>query len=147
MPSWNSKDGVWTPAKEKVALYNKEGEPFIYEGADRAATDYLQETGEEFLGKPFYDDPEIIDRAHERRQTVDEFCKVKLNPAAKREAAFKEAEAKVNMHHAPSRKSAEKIINSGGRNTAGSGHLEGGMGDGSDPLADAVSSVDKKKGK
>ena len=49
-PTFVSKDGIWHPAKEKIGLVNrsgktktidgkriKPGDPYIYEGADRAA--------------------------------------------------------------------------------------------------------------
>lgn len=127
MPSWNSKDGVWKPATERVALYDKNGDPHIYEGADRAASEYLKEVGEEHLGMPFYEDPEIIDRAHDRHMTIDQFCKTAINTPEKREKEYQEKAAKKVNHRLPDRKPGTKQ-QGGGKNTAGTGgDLEGGF--------------------
>ena len=37
MPTYISRDGLWEPAKEKVAIKDKNGEPIVYDGPDRAA--------------------------------------------------------------------------------------------------------------
>jgi len=143
MPTYNSKDGVWKPAIERVALVDKNGDPHIYEGPDRAATEYLKEVGEDHLGMPFYEDPEIIDRAHDRHMTVDQFCKTSVHTPEKREKEFQE-KAKVKANHKlPERKAAIKQTQTGGTNTAGTGSLYGGFGDGADPKAEAVAKVKK----
>ena len=136
MPNYNSKDGKWFPAKEKVSLVDKTtGEPYIYEGPDRAALETLKETGEEFLGKDFHDDPDIMNRAHERKQTVDEFCKTKINTKEKREAAFKKNADKTVLHTAPAKKLEAKQRQTGGSNTAGTGgNLSGGFGSQADGM-------------
>lgn len=127
MPSYISKDGVCRPAIEKVALVDKNGEPFIYDGPDRAATEYLKTTGEDHLGMPFWEDPEIIDRAHERRKTVEEFCKTSIHTKEKREKEYAEKVKEKVLHKLPTRKPMQKASQSGGMNTAGGGHLEGGF--------------------
>ena len=140
MASYVSKDGVCKPAIEKVALIDKNGEPYIYEGPDRAAVEYLKEVGEEHLGMPFYENPEIIDRAHERRQTVDEFCKTAIHTKEKREKEYNEKVKEKVLHTPPTRKPAQKQTQTGGTNTAGSGHLEGGFSESTgSPLQEAVS--------
>lgn len=146
MGSWNSKDGIFVPARERVAYFDKDGMPQIYDGPDRSATQYLKETGEVQLGTHFLEHPENIERAHEKKMTVEQFTKTDVNTKEKREKAFKEAEAKVNTHLAPKRTVNTEKMRSGGDNTAsgGAGSLVGGMGDG-DPITDAISSVGKKK--
>lgn len=146
MGSWVSKDGVWNLATERVVVYDKNGDPHIYEGPDRSAAQYLKETGESHLGMPFYEFPEIIERAHERKQTVDEFCKTSIHTAEKREKDYKEkAAVKVN-HKLPQRREMSKQSQSGGINTAGSGSLYGGFGGSKgSALGDAIESVKNKK--
>jgi hypothetical protein len=146
MPTYNSKDGVWFAATERVALYDKNGDPHIYDGPCRAATEYLKEVGEETLGMHFSQDPEIIDRAHERRMSIEQFCKTSINTDEKREAAFKEAASKKVNHKLPERKPMTKAGQSGGSNTAGgAGSLEGGFTESQgDPLTEAVSKVKAK---
>ena len=82
-PSEISKDGVFYPAKERIALRNhsqetivnpseegskffgeevKPGDDYIYEGPDRVALVELYKTKEETLGMDFHKDPDLIDR-------------------------------------------------------------------------------------
>ena len=128
MGTWNSRDGIWEPAKEKVPVVNKKGEPEIYEGPDRSAKEYLKEQGVETLGQHFTKDPEIIMRARQLNMTVEEFCQTAYYTEEMRK---KDQDAKasiVNLHKDPPRKSGGKFA-SGGRNTAGGGHYEGDFGD------------------
>ena len=130
MGTWISKDGIQTPSKEKVALTDpKTGEPFIYEGPDRSATEYLKEQGVPFIGQHFSKDPEIIMRARQLNMSVEEFCQTAYYTEEMRKKDQAEKEKVVNTHQEPTRKQSSKF-NSGGKNTAGtSGHLEGGFGD------------------
>ncbi len=127
MATYISKDGVCKPAIEKVALIDKNGEPYIYEGPDRSATEYLKQVGEDHIGVPFWEDPEIIDRAHERRKTVEEFCKTSIYTKEKREKDYQEKLKEKVLHKAPERKPLQKSAQSGGHNTAGGGHMDGGF--------------------
>jgi len=145
MGSWVSKDGVWKPAIERVAVYDKNGDPTIYEGPDRSAMEYLKETGETHLGMHFTEDPDIIERAHERKMTVDQFCKTAIHTEEKRKADY-EAKAAIKVNHkAPERKPAQKQTQTGGTNTAGAGHLEGGFTEStSSPVTEAIAKTKVK---
>ena len=91
MPNYISKDGIWYVAKERVALKNNSnqtitnpseegskyageqvapGEPFIYEGPDRASLFELfkiDKTGQVLtMGQDFRDDTDMQDRARQR---------------------------------------------------------------------------------
>ena len=119
MPLFHSKDGVWFPGKEKVALIDKNGEPYVYEGPDRAALELLAKeyNGAQTMGQPFWEDAETIERAHEKKMTVDEFCKVKLHPQDVRDKDFEVRASKVNLHKSPDKKAGIRSA-SGGKNTA-----------------------------
>lgn len=141
MPSFISKDGVWTPKTEKVALKNKDGEPMIYEGPDRAATDMLKESGEDHLGMHFTQDPDIINRAHERKQTIEEFTQQHKYTKEVREKQFKENAEKKVLHELPKKRPAKKQSQTGGVNTANPKASKfGGFSEG-DPMDEAVKSV------
>ena len=74
MPTYVSINGVWKPGKEKVALVNRSdkakvingksiqpGEPYIYEGPDRAALYELFESKVDTFGMDFRTDPQMIE--------------------------------------------------------------------------------------
>ena len=129
MPSYNSKDGIWKPKKEKVAITNKNGEPAVYEGPDRAAVEYLKEQGVTHLGQHFSKDPEVIMRARQLNMSVDEFCQTAYYTEEMRQRDYEAKDKEVNLHKDPVRNPANKFP-SGGRNTAGNtGHIEGDFGD------------------
>ncbi len=129
MPSYVSKDGICKPAKEKVALYDEKGEPYIYEGPDRAATQVLKDQGVDHLGMPFYEDNQVIQAAHDKKMTVEQFTRQNEHTKEKREKDYKERASKLVTHRPLPRKPAKRQ-QGGGRNTAGtSGHVDGGFGD------------------
>lgn len=151
MSTWISKNGVQVPAKEKVALVNDTGktiivdgkpvapgEPYIYEGPDRAATEYLKSEGVTHLGRNFWEDPELIGRVRQIHQcSMKEYMDMMGYNEKTTEDEFNKKLSEVNLHKETPRKSGSKF-NSGGRNTAGnSGHIEGDFGD----LADAKAKV------
>lgn len=144
MGSWISRDGVLKPATERVALYDKNGDPSIYEGPDRSAMEYLKEVGQESLGMHFSEDSEIIERAHEKKKTIEEFTKQNIYTKEKREAGFREAEAKKVNHKLPDRKPATKQ-KGGGSNTAGTGgDMDGGFSESNgNPVAEVIAKVKK----
>jgi hypothetical protein len=143
MPTYNSKDGVWTPAQEKVALTNfsketkvingKEivpGEPYIYEGPDRAAEFELFQAGEKQLGQAFWEDPDMIDRARQLGyKDVMAYAKARGWKKEESDKQFNE-KAKIVLKHEPPKKSKEKKIIGGGVDATGSGKdIIGGFGD------------------
>lgn len=137
MPSWVSKNGVVVPAKEKVALTDpKTGEPYIYEGDDRAALEYLKEQNATHLGRPFWEDPELIGRVRQIHNcSMKEYMEMM---GFDEKTTLVEIEKNLSQpitHTEPKRNKATRQ-RSGGANTAGtSGHYEGDFGDLSDAKA------------
>ena len=140
MPRYISKDGVWFPAKEKVGLDNKSGkeievngvkvgagEPFIYEGPDRAAVVELHKTGEETMGQHFENDPDLVDRVRQRgMKDMKEYKKRVGYDPDKAEKEFQEKASVVHKHELPKRAKAIEIMG-GGR--GGGKYSKGGFGD------------------
>jgi len=156
MPKYISKDGVWHVARERVSLVNnsnqtitnpseegskyfgeqvKAGEPFIYEGPDRASLFELYKadpSGEmTTFGMDFRDDPDMQDRARQRGyKSVADYAKAVGYNKEKSEARFIEMIAKVDTHSLPERVKMIEAAQSGGMNTAGTeGHRKGGFGE------------------
>ena len=135
MPTFISDEGVWVPAKEKVALERinpetGEAEPFIYEGDDRAALEMLKELDIDHMGSHFSENMELFELARARGyDNVEEYVKkLGYNSDKAKELVAKYRE-KHNTHKLPERVAAKKI-SGGGTNTAGTGNdLEGGFGD------------------
>lgn len=136
MPSYISKDGKWSPAKEKVAIKNAKGEPEVYEGPDRAALEEIKAGNVE--SRPFWEDTEWVNRVRQlHNMSMEEYMKSVGFDKKTSNEDFEKKMKEVNLHKDPTRKPAGKFA-SGGKNTAGtSGHLEGDFGD----LADAKSKV------
>jgi len=131
VPTWISKDGEWSPAKEKVALVNRSdksrtingkrvqpGDPYIYEGPDRAALYELFKTKQEKLGLNFKTDPEFINRVRQLGFTMDDYLKfVGYNPEEVEEN-FKKHAATVNKHEIKEKVKAIDVLG-GGIDTSG----------------------------
>jgi hypothetical protein len=102
MPSWISKRGIWTPAKEKVAVttINEDGStnPEIYQGDDRAAKEVLKEQNLPFLGMDATRDPDVIMRARNMNMTVEEFLKLEEPLTAEQIKNESEKATKVVSH-------------------------------------------------
>jgi len=142
MPSYISRDGVWTPAQEKVALVNNEtkpitingkevgpGEPYIYEGPDRAAEFELYQSGEKTFGVEFWKDPDMIQRAKNLGyKDIFEYAKEMGWEKEKSEKDF-EKKASVVQRHEPPKKSKAREIDGGGKDLSGGGaDVYGGFG-------------------
>ena len=130
MSRFISKDGVWHPAKEKVALVNrKTGEPFIYEGADRAALFELFQQKVETLGTDFRYDADLLNRIRQLGfKDIEEYLKFIGYDSEKVEAHFKKNASIINKHELPEKVAAiEKM--GGGVDTSGQGNdIPGGFG-------------------
>ena len=140
MPRFVSKEGIWIPKKEKVALEKKnpetgEVEPYIYEGPDRAALKMLKDMNAEedgYIGTHFTLNPDMYELARQRGYDNVEEMMEKLGYNAKRakEIAQKKLE-EYTKHEAPERKPAAKF-RGGGVNTASDSNIEdryGGFGE------------------
>lgn len=157
MPNWISKGGLMYPAKERVALTNNSdkpiivdgkeiqpGEPYIYEGSDRAAEyELAQMYGVDEEGKPkqgyigidCLKDPEMIMRAKQLGyNTVDEYARAMGYNPELAEKQIKEKEKVIVKHEQP--KKSEGIRKSGGgTDFSGQGEdVYGGFGNNPDGL-------------
>ena len=138
MPTFISDEGVWVPAKEKVALERinpetGETEPFIYEGDDRAALEMLKELDlleQGYMGTHFSENMELFELARSKGyNSVEEYVeKLGYNSEKAKELVAK-YKSQHNTHKLPEKVAAKKI-SGGGTNTAGTGNdMEGGFGD------------------
>lgn len=129
-PNWVSKDGEWYPAKEKVALVNHTtGEPYIYEGADRAALFELFQQKVETLGMNLRYDAELLMRIKNLGfKDINAYLKYTGYDAEKIEAEFQKKASIVHKHELPAKVAAiEKM--GGGVDTSGQGNdIPGGFG-------------------
>ena len=143
MANYVSIDGVWYPAKEKVALKNlsgkpkvvdgkeiKPGEDYIYEGADRGALFELYRAGVEKFGIDFHHDAELLNRVKQLGfKNVDEYAKTVGYDKEKIKKEAEEKISKVNLHELPAKVKGIEILG-GGVDTSGGGQDKyGGFGE------------------
>ena len=144
MPTFGSNGGKWFPAKEKVGLINHSkktimvdgkqvgpGEPFIYEGPDRAALYYLwEESGKPTdpkkamtsLGTYFKDDPEYIGLIRQKyNMTVEDYLKMINFDEENAKKEFDENFVKVTSHQVVAR--GKEIETQGGGVEFGTGKV------------------------
>lgn len=94
MPNWNSVNGVWKPKHERAYDPKKDE---IYEGPDRAAMEVLAEQNLTQLGMEAENDPQIMELARQRNQTVKQYLKMNAPlPAQVKEQ--EEAQSKIADH-------------------------------------------------
>lgn len=155
MPKFVSKDGVWHVAKERVALKNNSsktvtnpsmegskyfgeqvepGQPFIYEGPDRASLFELYKvdpTGNvTTLGQDFREDTDMQDRVRQRGyKSVEKYAEALGWSKEKSDAKFAELIAIVETHDLPKRVKMIEAAESGAYDTAGNEHRKGGFGE------------------
>lgn len=97
MPSFNSKNGIWEPATERVATVDGNGNPQIYNGPDRAALEAIDKNGGE-IGQDATKDPQLLQASRNAGfNTVEEYLKY-FEPKPKEAQAIKEAQDKPITH-------------------------------------------------
>lgn len=154
MSSWvTDEKGLWHPAKEKVALTNEgkipfkhpitgeminPGEPFIYEGPDRAAMYELYQIDKSgsttTLGENFRTNTEFMEYYGKMKnlfgfQTVDEFLAYLGYSEEEKKKEFDKKASMIKKHELPERVEAVKRLG-GGSDTAGGKNIRyGGFGD------------------
>ena len=154
MPSWiTDEKGLWHPAKEKVALTNNSdkafkhpvtgelinpGDPYIYEGPDRAALLELyliDKTGATTtLGEDFRKNTEFMEYYSKMKtmfgfNTVDDFLSYLGYNEADKKKEFDNKASVIKKHELPAKVEAIKKIG-GGSDTAGGKNIRyGGFGD------------------
>lgn len=135
MPRYISKGGEWHPAKEKVGLTNitkttkevdgKEiapGEPYVYEGPDRAALFELHKEKVNKFGKNFRSDPDFIARVRQLGfDSIDKYLKAIGYDEEKVDADFKKKASTVTKHELPKKVEAIKSLG-GGQDSSGQGN-------------------------
>jgi len=137
MPKFISDEGVWVPAKEKVALVrvNEDGneEPFIYEGPDRAAMEMLKdmdlaEVG--YMGQHFTENVDLFELARAKGyDNVEEYVKRLGYKSEKAKELVEKYKKTYHTHEAP-KKVQGTTFSGGGVNTAtGQGNKLGGFGE------------------
>lgn len=127
MPSYVSHNGVWEPALEKVALVKKDGEPFVYEGKDRAALEAIKNG--DVTSQPFWKDTEFINRVRQvHNMSMKEYMDANGFDEKTSKEEFEKKLSIVNYHKPEARKSPKKQ-RSGGVDTTGQGeNYEGNFG-------------------
>ena len=128
MPTYVSHKGEWHPAKEKVGLINRSGkvktvngqtvqpgEPFIYEGPDRAALFELYNQGVEKLGQNFKRSPEILDIVRKFNfKDIDDYLQFIGYDEAKADKDFEEKAQLISKHELPKRVKEIDVMSGGG---------------------------------
>jgi len=134
MPKFNSFEGEWQPAHEKVALINHSaetqvingeeigpGEPYIYSGKDRAALKMLYDLKEEKMGDNFRKSPDFIAKVRQFGfENVDKYLEFIGYDADKHKKEFEDYQKTINTHKAPKKKKGTKRIG-GGKDFSNSG--------------------------
>lgn len=152
MPSFTSNKGVWYPARETIGLvYHgdkeilkedlpkgvtinsdvlKKGQPFLYDGPDRAALGVLAERKVESFGRDFRHDPEFLQAVRNMGfSSVEDYLKHVGYDEKADQKKYKEKTAKVRAHEIPQRVAEIKVMG-GGRDTSdGAQHRYGGFGE------------------
>lgn len=132
MPKYYSKEGVWHPEKERIALKNlsgkvkivdgkevQPGEDYIYEGEDRAALFELFKVKVTTFGQDFRKNPEFLQAMRNQGfQTVDEYLKFIGYDKEKVEKDFKEKASVVNKDELPKKVKMVETLG-GGIDTSG----------------------------
>lgn len=150
-----SLDGKWFPAKERVALKNNSnkeivnpssddskfyqekvpaGADFIYEGPDRAFLYELYKIDKSgattTMGQDFHEDNEFRDRIRQMGyNSVAEYAKSRGYDKEKAKALFETKIGELKLHQLPDKVAAIEIAESGGHDTAGDAHMDGGFGE------------------
>ena len=108
MPTFDSKRGLWSPAKEDVYVdysqskfkKNRNRESFHHVGPDRAAAEQLKEADQEHFGMDVANDPQLMEVAQKFNMTVPQYLD-KFKPTDKQVAIKEKADKRVVKHALP----------------------------------------------
>ena len=150
MPKYNSREGKWYPAKERVALKNikdekivnpsekgsrfegEEVEPgadYIYEGVDRAAAFELFQQGVETLGQDFRSSTEFLQSIRNMGfNDIDSYLKFIGYDPDKSIEQYKEKSKVVNKNLNPPKVDGKQFTGGGIDTTGSSKPRHGGFG-------------------
>lgn len=139
MPRWISDEGEWHPEKEKVALVDHKGnkkegrspgDPYIYEGPDRAALFELYKEGVEKFGQNFRQNTDFLSSIRTLGfQSIDEYLKAMGYDSATSKKEFESKIAKVTKHELPKKVEAVKVLGGGADLSGSKNNKYGGFGD------------------
>lgn len=127
MPSYISKNGVWTPAQEKAVNIHT-GD--VYKGPDREALREIEAAGGR-MGQNANEDPENIMRARQLGITVEEYLNLNAPPTKQQQENEKAKEEMVIDQNKPPKANAKRGVQptGGGADMAGQGQdIQGGFG-------------------
>lgn len=143
MPRYFSDRGEWHPVKEKVGLVHRgteaievdgkvvnPGEPYIYEGPDRAALFELWKAGVEKFGENFKNNPEFLQSMRNQGyDSVPKFLKAMGYDEKKATEDFTEKASVINKHELPAKVKMVETLG-GGQDFSGQGKdIPGGFGE------------------
>jgi hypothetical protein len=137
MPNFVSKEGVWVPAMEKVAITNKDGEPEIYEGPDREALKMLKEmgnpvgdNGEYVMGQHFTENADMYELARSKHyNSVEEYVEKMGYSKEKAKKIYEDNLKKIVTHKDPERK-PDTVASPGGMDQSSGKQIDkGGYGE------------------
>ena len=113
MPSFVSKQGLWDAAHERVAYVDKEGQPQIYDGPDRAALEFIQKEGGT-VGQDALQDPQLLQASRNAGfNTLAEYL-AHFAPRPKEVEAINKAHGEVVTHKLPQSKPMTNAIGTKG---------------------------------
>lgn len=142
MAGYVSKEGLWSPIKERVVLKNESdhpitnpstdgkyvgdmvqpGEEFIYEGPDRAALYELWKAKEEHFGIDFRKSPEFLENIRKFNfKTEKEYLKFIGYDDKKAKEEFNKKASVVTKHELPVKVKALRELG-GGKDFSGQGN-------------------------
>jgi hypothetical protein len=135
MPRYVSGEGTLIPAKEKVGLVNQSdktievngkqvlpGEPFIYEGADRAALYELWKAGETTFGINFRKSPDFLKMIRDLNfNNIDDYLDFVGYDQKKAKEEFEKNASNVTKHDIVKSVEMIKVIG-GGKDFSGGGN-------------------------
>jgi len=148
MSRWLSLDGKWFPALEKVSLVNhgpdmkhpktgeivKTGDPYIYEGPDRAALFELWSIDKEgtvtYIGKDFKTDLDFLKMIKDTGfKSLKEYLSYVDYDGVKAEKEFKKKASMVTSHEILHRENPLEVIAGGADTSGGGADIVGGFGE------------------
>jgi len=97
MPTFVSKNGMWNPAKERTSYIDKDGVPQIYDGPDRAASEFIEQEGGT-VGQDALKDPQLLQASRNAGFPTLEAYLEYFKPTAQEVEAVEKAQANTIAH-------------------------------------------------
>ncbi len=97
MPTFVSKNGIWKPARERTSYIDKDGVPQIYDGPDRAASEFEAQEGGT-VGQDALKDPQLLQASRNAGFPTLEAYLEYFKPSEKELKNVEEAQASTIAH-------------------------------------------------